>query len=106
MTDIPHDSNSYADANRLRKVLRFLGLFKMSRLSIGQIKRMNDAEWRLAAMCIGYDDASEITRNLIVQVMTDWAAMRTLAVPVAQARSVLGEIKHRTRDKPGPKPKQ
>lgn len=89
----PTDPNSFADANRLRKVLRFLGLFKMSRYNVALVKRMTDAEWKLAANCIGYDEVSEITRNLIIQTMTDWVRMKTLTVPATVARSILGDIK-------------
>ena len=98
------EPNSYEEANRYRKVLKFLGLFVIvGEMTVEQVKRLSDAEWRLCANVLGVTDPSVITQTLIMQTMTDWASLKTHQVNVTMARSILGDIKKAHRNKPGPK---
>lgn len=102
----PTDPNSYEEAHRLRKVLKFLGLFVVAgKMTAAKVKRMSDAEWRLCATMLGVTDPSEISRTLIIQTMTDWEQLKTHKVNATMARSILGDIEKAQREKPGPKPK-
>src|SRR3954471_15499791 len=90
------EPNSYADANRLRKVLRLIEVFRIASYSADQVASMNADQWRLAAVCagVGWDDRSthEITIDLVVRTMQDYEELPKRKVNAAQARSILGRI--------------
>lgn len=90
------EANSYADANRLRKVLQLIEVFRLAKFTADQVAAMTSDQWKLAAVCAGvkWDDRSthEITIDLVIHTMRDYEQLPKRKVNAAQARSILGKI--------------
>ncbi len=90
------EPNSYADANRLRKVLKLIEVFRLGGFSADQVAGLTADQWRLASICagVGWDDRSthEITIDLVVSTMRDYLELPKRKVNAAQARAILGKI--------------
>jgi len=91
MSDEPE---TYIEAGRIRKVLRFVCLFRYGRMSVAQVKRMGNDEWNLCATMLGVSTpTSDIFRTCVIQVMSDWNKLRSLQCNKAAARSIVGDVK-------------
>src|SRR5258706_109838 len=87
------DPHSYEEANRFRKVLKLLTLFRVTRFGIKRVKALNNDGWKIAAMCAGYAEISDITKSLVVVAMEDEIKIRKAMVNATAARAILGRIK-------------
>ncbi len=90
-----HDNepDSWVEAAKIRKTLKFVNLFRHGRMTTDQVKRMGDDEWGLVARMLNEARPNQIHRTTIIQILHDSLSLTTLEVPAAMARSIVGDIK-------------
>lgn len=93
-----NEPNSYEEANRLRRVLVLIEVFRLGHISADEAESMDDNRWKLAAICAGITPPdnpkapSSVTRDLVINTMREYAALPSKMINSTKARSILGEI--------------
>ena len=87
------DTNSYMDANRLRKVLDLINVLHFAKIDATVTSKLTADQWKLVALCAGVNPPSDITVMLVVDAMKHADELKDKKVNAAMARSILGQIK-------------
>ena len=97
--DNGNDTNSYRDANRLRKVLHLVNVLHYAKFDSATVSKLTADQWKLIALCAGQTNEdgsvkmpSEITRGLVVEAMKDAEDVKSRKVNAALARQLVGKI--------------
>ena len=93
------DTNSYRDANRLRKVLKLVNVLHYAKFDSAMVEKFTNDQWKLIALCAGqtHEDGSvkmpsDITRDLVITSMKDAEDLKSRKVNSAIARQLIGKV--------------
>jgi len=89
------DTNSYRDANRLRKVLDLINVLHYAKFDSDTVSKLTDDQWKLVALCASVNPPSEVTRELVVTAMKHAEGLKSKKVNITVARQLVGKVDKR-----------
>ncbi len=99
-----HDDNAWAQANRLRRVIRLMAVFRLRQFTADLIEAMTDDEWKLVALIAEVVwPISDATKNLVIGGVREEAELPKRKINSAKARQILGAIEAKRKPKRGRK---